>query len=154
MDIPVMFDDYREGGSVESDIARLNQMSVGSDLVQPPTVKIDGALPIKGNTTWIITEIEWGTNVYWQQDGEQPYRARQDAVVKVTQYNPTDKLVVHNSAHPNQYTTKVGDTLRKIAQKMYDDPTKWQKIANAQTPRLRVMGTAVLKTGTRLRIPR
>lgn len=154
LDIPILFDAYRSGASLEADIARLNQMAIGSDLHQPPTVKIDGALPIKGNVSWIISSIEWGTNVFWDQQGDQPYRTRQDAVVKVIQYNPVDRLVVQNAGHPNQYVTKRGETLRKVAQKMYGKSDRWQQIANAQTPRLRVAGTTVLKAGTKLRIPK
>jgi len=152
MDVPILFDGHALGKSVEQSIAKLNQMHIGSDLKQPPTVMIEGGVPVKG-IRWVIENIEWGDHVYWVKGGQGPFRTRQDAVVKLLQYNPEVRVSVRrdSTTRPNRYVTKAGDTLRSIAKSLYDDAMKWQSIATANN--LRIPGTQKLTAGKTLRIP-
>lgn len=154
MTVPVLFDGHAADESVETDISKLNQMQMGGDLKEPPTVMIDGAVPVKG-IRWVIDNIEWGEEVFWEQEGSsKPYRTRQDAIVTLIQYNPEDRVKTANTnAKPTRYKTKTGQTLRQVAIAVYKDPDKWSQIAKAQTPPLRIMGSTPLKAGTDLRIP-
>jgi len=134
MDVPVLFDGWRMQTSVEQDIRRLQAMSIGSDFTPPPTIKVDGALPI-GGATWVITSIDWGTEVYWSQTQKgQFFRMRQDATVHLTQFIAEQrlKITVTNSL-PNKYSVPKGSitSLKKIAFAMYGSPNRWKDIAAA-----------------------
>lgn len=130
MDVPVLFDGWADNEPQENAISILNQMQMGGDFREPPTVTITGSVPIK-NARWVITGIDWGDNVIW--DGN--HRLRQDAVVHLTQYNPEDRLNVRNKgqvrANPKPYVVKRGDTFKKISQSQYGTPDKWRIIMNA-----------------------
>ncbi len=129
MEVPVLVDNL--GESIEADVAALNQMQMGYDLVDPPSVRIAGAVPIK-NIRWVIDGIDWGDDVIWEQRGSTPARIRQDAVVKLIQFEPEVMVTVRNTPPiPNVYITKEGDTLKTAAQAMYGNATKWKAIAGA-----------------------
>src|SRR5262252_6436265 len=64
MDVPILFDRWHDQNSVEREIRQLNKMALGYDYAPPPTVTMQGALPVVG-ATWVITSIDWGDNVYW-----------------------------------------------------------------------------------------
>lgn len=131
MDVPVLFDGWRIGRSQENAISVLNQMQMGSDLQEPPTVNIEGGVPVKG-IDWVIREIEWGTNViYDDNDGGQEFRLRQDAVVHLIQYNPEDRFKIMGKGNlqaPSMYRVRQGDDFRSISQLKYGTPTKWKNI--------------------------
>ena len=150
MDVPVLFDGWADGDDVEADIARLNQMQMGKNSDPPPTLQIDGAVPVKG-IRWVIAGIEWGTNVIWVSGvNGRPVRQRQDAVVKLLQYVKDDRLVISNkSTAPRRHIYKKGETLRGLAQKYYKDASKWKKIADAN----KIRDPRNIKPGTSLRIP-
>jgi hypothetical protein len=152
MDVPILFDAVNSGASVENDVAKLFQMGVGSDFDPPPTVQIDGGLPIKG-ATWVINGIQWGDDVIWNQDGKSdPYRQRQDAVVSLVQYRPDARVkILTTKSLPNLYIVhRKGETMRSIAKVMYGDGSKWTRIKNAN-PSIRDPNH--LKVNTKLRIP-
>lgn len=133
MDIPILFDGWKDSESQEQRISTLNQMQMGADLEEPPTVQVDGGIPVKG-AKWVMT-IDWGDNVIWQSSprGEM-FRLRQDAVVHLIQFNPEDRLKVQgkgNLRSPRRYTVRKGDDLRSISQKMYGTPTRWKEIQTA-----------------------
>ena len=134
MDVSVIFDGWRTSTSVELDIRRLQAMSVGSDFQPPPTIKIDGALPI-GGATWVITSIDWGSEVFWDQTIRGQYvRLRQDAVVHLTEYFAEQRLkVTITNSLPNHYQVPKGQitTLKAIAQAMYGSPKRWKDILKA-----------------------
>jgi hypothetical protein len=151
MDVPILFDGFATGESVEDDIARLNQMQMGDDFNPPPSVTISGAVPIKG-ATWVMT-VDWGDNVFWEQGGDgDPYRTRQDAVVHLTEFEPEKRLVVTGkSTLPNIYiVTRGGETMKTIARAIYGHTSKWTKIKEANP---KVRDPNKLPIGTKLRIP-
>jgi nucleoid-associated protein YgaU len=153
MDVPVLFSKFMDDISVEGDIAKLNQMQMGSALNQPPTVMIDGQVPVKG-IKWVITSIDWGDDVYWDAAGRQ----RQDAVVHLMQYVKEERVDVIGkdpTPTPARWTVRKGDTLRSVAARVYGDSSQWKAIAAAQVPPLRTTGDKPLTPGhpTTLRIP-
>lgn len=153
MDVPILFDGWRARVSVEEDIRRLQQMSMGHDYDPPPTITLQGALPVNG-ATWVIEDIDWGDEVYWSQQSSQGrfFRMRQDAVVHLLQYQAEERLkIVMPRQLPNQYTVfKEGETLRSIAKVMYGDGDKWKVIKKANPS---VRDPNKLKVKTVLRIP-
>jgi len=139
MDVPIIFDGWRYQTSVEQDIRRLQIMSVGSDFNPPPTVKIDGALPI-GGATWVIASIDWGTEVFWSQANRGRYfRLRQDAIVHLYEYKASEdlKITITNSL-PNTYIVPKGKTttFKEIAKAMYGNGSRWKEIQSAN-PKVR-----------------
>jgi hypothetical protein len=152
MDVPVLFDGWHDGNSVETDIRTLNKMAIGMDYDPPPTVTISGALPV-GGATWVINAIDWGDDVYWQQtDRGQFYRLRQDALVHLIQYQAVERLqITVTKSLPNSYTVfRKGETLRSIAKSMYGDGSRWKDIQKAN-PSVRDPNKLPLKKS--LRIP-
>jgi hypothetical protein len=151
MDVPILFDGYASGTSVEGDISKLFQMGVGSDFSPPPTVTVDGAVPIKG-AKWVINNIDWGDEVIWQQQGKnKPYRLRQDAIVHLVEYEAEKRVkILTTHALPNVYVTNPGDTMRSIAKLWYGDATLWTAIKNAN-PKIRDPNN--IPKHTHLRIP-
>lgn len=151
MDVPVMFDGWAGSDSVETGIAKLNQMQMSpGDLIPPPTVHIDGAVPIKG-AVWVISSIDWGDNVIWAARGEGGHRLRQDAVVHLLQYVPEKLLRVGapNLAMGGTYVVKSGDTVKSITKYWYGDISQMKLVMNANGLR----DSNKLKVGTRLRMP-
>lgn len=150
MDVPVMFDGWADDDSQENAISLLNQMQMGADFREPPTVTIVGAVPVK-NARWVITGIDWGDNVIYDGD----HRLRQDAVVHLTQYNPEDRLKVRNKgqlrANPKPYVVKKGDTFKSISQSQYGTPDKWRLIMAAND--IRDPTSIVKHIGKQIRIP-
>lgn len=155
MDVPILIDAWASQDSIENDIAILNQMQMGSDLEQPPTVTIVGGVPVKG-IVWVLDPIiDWGDNVIWGANSRgDMFRYRQDAVVHLCQYNPEDRLQVSGGGNlqaPRRYIVKQGDDLRSISQKMYGDPTKWKLIQAANN--IRDPKRILRMVGKEIRIP-
>lgn len=151
MDIPVLFDGWRDQVSVEESIARLNQMSMGHNYSPPPTVTVEGGVPIKG-ATWVIESIDWGDEVFWSQSDQGRYfRLRQDAVVHMLQYQAEARLkITMPKSLPNEFTVpRDGFTMREVAKAMYGNGEKWQKIQKANPNR----DPNKLKKDTVLRVP-
>jgi len=151
MDVPVLFDGWRAQESVERDIRMFQLMAIGRDFTPPPTIKIDGALPVVG-ATWVITGIDWGTEVFWSQTQRgQFYRLRQDAVAHLLQYQEEERLkITITNSLPNTYITSAGDTLKDIAKAMYGNGSRWKEIQQAN-PKIRDPNKIPAKTT--LRIP-
>jgi len=151
MEVSVMFDGWHAQESVEDDIRRLNMMQTGSDYQPPPTIKIDGALPVAG-AIWVISTIDWGDIVYWKQSPTGEFnRYRQDAVVHLLQYVAEERLVLRNVGLPHQYTVfRKGMSLRDVAKEMYGSPKRWKEIQKANS---KIRDPNNIPTKTTLRIP-
>jgi|KBSMisStandDraft_5_1062788.scaffolds.fasta_scaffold108590_2 hypothetical protein len=134
MDLPLLFDG---GGqipvSVDGDINTLRQMAVGDNFTEPPTVKLTGALPAPG-VTWVINDLEWGSDVSYERDPltNTDMRTRQDVVVKLLQYVQEDQVkVIPTAGVPGIWITEKGQTLRSIAKEVYGDASMWTLIRDA-----------------------
>jgi len=159
MDVPILFDGWHDRRSVEKDIARLNRMQMGHDYDPPPTVHIEGAVPIKG-AKWVIESIDWGDDVIWSGGGAarraatsgRYWRLRQDAIVHLMQFQETTTIHITTVKFiPNYYEVmKQGETLKSIAKAMYGNGNKWKDIQKAN-PKIRDPNK--IKVHTKLRIP-
>jgi hypothetical protein len=158
LDVPILFEGHyrrlKPFRSIEDEARTLNQMHLSAEFQRPPTIKIDGALPIS-DRRWVIQDITWGDEVFWVQDGPDslPYRTRQDAVVHFLEYNAEDRVkVLATNTLPNWYIVKKGQTttLRMIAKEMYGDANQWKKIKKAN-PAIRDQNH--IKGPKRVRIP-
>lgn len=129
MDVPILFDGWDTGRSMEDAISILNQMQVPpSDYGTPPQVRIEGAVPVK-NAKWVIDpHIDWGDNIIYHEDG---YRLRQDAVVHLLQYSAAEDLQIKPPATTRIIHVKDGDTLKSISKAQYGTPIYWSTIKNA-----------------------
>jgi hypothetical protein len=134
MEVPILFDGWASGRSQENAISILNQMQMGANFREPPTVTIDGVVPVK-NARWVIDSIEWGDDVIVSDD----HRLRQDAIVRMIQYTPVETLSVRNKgqlrATPKPYIVKKGDTFKSISKAHYGTPDKWRIIMAANNIR-------------------
>lgn len=132
MDVPILFDGWDTGRSMEDAVSILNQMRIPpSDLTPPPQVRIEGAVPVK-NAVWVIEGIDFGDNVIWHPDG---YRLRQDAVVHLLQYAESTPLQIKPAMTAHIYHVRAGDTLKSISKSQYGTPKFWSAIKNANNIR-------------------
>jgi hypothetical protein len=135
MDVPILFDgDYTPPRSIDTDVTTLVNMARGDNFIIPPTVRVEGYLPVTG-IKWVIEDLNWGDNARWKSDGMGgQIRVRQDCVVKLLQYIEEDVVrTSKKSPLPQQssYTTKEGDTLRGISKRFYGTGDKWKVIYEA-----------------------
>jgi len=152
MDVPILFDGWHDKTSVEDDIRRLAKMATGADYSPPPTVIIQGAVPVS-DATWVIDNIDWGDEVYWEETVQgKTYRLRQDAVVHLLEYQAEERLkITITKSLPNTYVVhRAGETLRSIAKAMYGNGKRWTEIKKAN-PKIRDPNK--LPINTTLRIP-
>jgi LysM repeat protein len=154
IDVPVLFDGWANNDSIEEEIAILNQMKMADkaeNLTPPPTVFVDGALPVKG-ARWVIADITWDAdNVIWHVVGDKDFRYRQSATVHLLQYVPTDTLVFKKvSVGSTIHTVKSGETLRSIAKKHTGNANDAKAIAKANG----IRDHKTIKTGQNLKIPK
>ena len=129
MDVPILFDGFKDSKSVEADIARLNGMSIGHDYDPPPTLSIEGAVPVK-DAVWVIDAIDWGDEVYWESSGEHYFRTRQDAVVHLLQYQAEERLnITMPKTLPGQYIVpRDGMTLKEAVKAYYGNTKKYKAV--------------------------
>jgi hypothetical protein len=164
MDVPIRFDGFGDDESVEDDVRTLNSMQRGtfrpnsSLMDDPPTVEIDGALPING-AKWVITGIDWSSDdagVIYRSVGGKVYRVRQDATVHLTQFSPETRLDVSGGGNlraKRLFKVRQGDDLRSISQKVYGTPDRWKEIQAANPKILRDPKNIKKLVGKEIRIP-
>jgi len=170
MTVPVLFDGYSSLDGQEVEISRLSRMALPpAGGGEPPVVTITGyGLPKPGPKNWVIENLQWGTNVIWDNDsGGSLVRLRQDCVVNLMQYVASDRAAFSrlppgkasgSKANPGSkgfqkpYRVKTGDTLQKIANKVYKNPKPddWRLIKKANN----IIDPRHLKVGKLLKIPK
>lgn len=155
VDLPIMFDDFKRGRSVEPKIQMLKDMASPPGPHVPPTrIKVDGGYPSR-YLTWVIESIDWGDMVYYNKIGTAVVRVRQDAVVHLLQYVAPELVRLkqqqsRNAPNFTRYKVKKGDTLSKLAAKYYHDRDKWTVIAKANGMR----DSKALKEHQMIKIPK
>lgn len=152
---------------VESQVKKLERLSgVGSD-EEPPVCKVDGhgVIPFdqeyKPQWKWVIENVTWDRGIEIRS-GTNEGRLRAGGTLVIRQLvrsdplerqkrgkNQTKKNQDKGKKHPRFYIVKNGDSLTKIAVKMYGDAKKWKKIAEANNLR----DPRHIKVGRKLRIP-
>jgi nucleoid-associated protein YgaU len=171
--VPILFDGYIDGQTQEYQISRLSRMALppekGLTGGEPTIVHISGnAIPNPGPANWVIENIQWGTNVVYDFDNNgNLVRMRQDAVVNLIQYVADDRLAFSklpqgkrhlspatagSKGYQKHYTVQRGDTLAKIANKVYKQPkpNDWKLIAKAN----KIRDPRSIKVGQVLKIPK
>lgn len=124
MEIPVLFDGYRDKFSQETAIASLETMLIPPNVRGgvPPRVIAEGTLPILG-LEWAMT-LTWGDDVVY--DPRTGQRLRQDAVVVLTEQS-AQRLLAPTVLPATgivwvKYTTQKGDTLARLAARFSNTP--------------------------------
>lgn len=145
MDVPIFFDGWDTTRSMEDAISILNQMRIPpTDNSPPPTVRVEGALPVK-NALWVITGIDFEDEI-WHENG---YRLRQYATVHLLQFNQADQLEIKAPQTSRIITVKAGDTLKSISKDQYGTPIYWSALRKANG----IRDHKTIKVGQKLRIP-
>ena len=146
MDVPVIFDGFIQGKSVELDIRRTEQMCQSrGDLTAPYTFRLDGALPVSGGL-WVMESIDWGDNVYWYADNRgSGHRVRQDATLHCLQYE-TEEILQINKPPPVSKPWRVvsGQTLAFIAAQTGVPQATLRKYNNMRDGKQLKVGTTIM----------
>lgn len=158
-EIPILLDRFAERQHVESELTHLRGIAgIGRgdfDGLAPTAVRITGPIHFR-EKLWVITDIE-ETEVLrlpWTLGGNV---TRYQATLKLMEYISPDQIRLRRRKQkrkrfPVFYVVRKGDTLARIAQKVYDDKSKWNLIGDAQSPKIRDPRKK-LKPGRKLRIP-
>lgn len=155
IDIPVLFDHFRAGTSVEDDVQQLERMAGwGGQGGEPPLLAFNsgGLIPHDqhdGPThDWVISAVAWGD----ADRNDHGNRIRQAATITVMEYVEDDVLSDESAAqrhkarknaqkhkgktgknkkvgHLPPYTVKAGDTISKIAKSQLKNANRWREIA-------------------------
>ena len=150
MDIPVIFDGWIDGTTVDTQIARMNQWRFPKQTLKEPTkVRITGGVPVKG-ATWIITNIEWGDGAYWRALGQKTARLRQDATIHVMQYVEEEVLrgIRQFAVSDKVVTVKKGQDINHLSGGDPKSKKAIQKKNGVRDPK-----TIKKKTGTNIKVP-
>lgn len=154
VDLPVMFDAWKKGLSVEPRIQMLKDMANPPAAHAPPLkIKVDGGYPSR-YLTWVVEGIDWGDAVLYNKIGTTLVRVRQDATVHLLQFVSAELVHIKKQAGrtPPRFTpykVKKGDTLSKIAASHYKDRDKWTVIGKANG----IRDNKGVKVGQTIKIP-
>jgi LysM repeat protein len=166
LSIPVLFDGFASGTTVEPQIAALERMARqqgGNE--EPPVVHVVtvGSRPRTPSVDWVIADIAWGDAIY----NAAGLRTRQIATVEVWQYIGDETIITlarkrrkkkgkggkkgsgKKGAANKTYKVKAGDTLSEIAARELGSAKRWREIAklnNIRDPRN-------IRKGQELRMP-
>lgn len=161
MEVPVLFDGYGMGKGQEADISTLIRMSQPpTELKQPPTIKISGAVP-RTDLTWVIEDlVQDNQSVIWDQQGGVSVRLRQGFVVHLLQY--VDDTLITTAASPtiiagggtsgSKVKVGSGKTAKQEAQTEYGSASLFT-ILFAANPWMTPDPRAPIPTGTEFVVP-
>jgi len=167
MALPIMFDGFIAGDSIEPNITQLTRMGQPDDDGEPPTLKVHGAVPRKDVSKWVIESLDWGTNIIW---GMNPngvsVRVRQDVTVNLLQFVAPDRAQLGGIQPPRPlpkkgrpkprhkfHVIKKGDTIAKISTAEYGASLYQHDIAVANGIRDPKVITTKKWLGKSLRMP-
>lgn len=163
-DVPIIIDGFRESKTVRWDERKTVEWDVNAlrilagigwseyDGLPPTVVRLYGAIH-HSDFRWVISGITEGETIR-NNNGS---LIRYHAVISLTEYRRPDQIKVRRNPHPGPqrkpfYTVKKGDTLNKIAVKLYNHRRWWKLIAKAQKPPIKDPDRE-LKVGRELRLP-
>lgn len=140
MDVPVLFDGYRERNGQEAAISTLVRMAEPpGELLPPPILKIAGAVP-RRDLQWVIQDMTWDNQaVIWTEQNGVPVRVRQSVVVHLLQYvddrlivtAPTPAVIAGGGKGGSKVKTGSGKTAKQEAQDEYGSAAFAQFILKA-----------------------
>jgi hypothetical protein len=134
--IPIMIDGWGDSRSIQgqvNDIIALGRNPQDDEV--PPVFRIFGPIHFPW-LQWVLENIEWGEEVIRDHDTT---LLRQEAILHVAEYEDPDQIRIKRVRHAfgtgkgggttfpgNEYIVRKGDTLAKIAAKVYGDRTRWK----------------------------
>lgn len=125
-DVPVMLDGFRENRSIERQLERLEEFGGSTRFRAYGPIHHEGDVYVFGD------EPEYGDAIR-AEDGT---LLRQRLTLKLEEYVPAVIAGTRRGgreavgqAQPVEYTTRKGDTLEKIAFRLYHDKSRWKEIA-------------------------
>lgn len=137
--VPVLINGFRQGQSVQgqaNDIIALGRNTEKDEV--PPVFRIFGAIWLQ-HLPWVLEEIDWGDEVI--RDVETNL-LRQELTLHIAEFEDPDQIRLKRIRHPygtgkgggtnypgKKYIVHKGDTLIKIASKVYGDRTRWKVLA-------------------------
>lgn len=161
-DVPIMINGFNNGDSVQgqaNDLIKLGRNTEDDEV--PPVFRIFGAIWMPW-LSYVLEGIEWGT------EEDQVIREvdntlyRQELTLHIAEYEDPDQIRLKRVRHAfgtskgggtnfpgNVYIAHKGDTLAKIAAKVYGDRTRWKVLAKKNGIR---DPNNVLKTGRRIKL--
>lgn len=156
VDITVLLDGWPDT-SVQRDIDWL--MNLGRrDGTQTPVFTVVGPVYLSGQKLVIGTGIDFGQFERRSRDGA---LVRQELTLHCWKYRTADVLTSSSAkkrkkhdgggkqSHPKTYTVRKGDTLSKIAAKVYGKASDWHRIADANG----IRDPRHIKVGQVLKLP-
>lgn len=156
LSVPIIFDRWRQGQSVEVDIGILERLGRDPGGDAPPpilNVELPAGAPRSPSVPLVVEDIDWSVDDSDELRLPSGERARQAGTVTLMQYVADDQVKLKSVAKKRKkgssrtYTVKRGDTLAKIAKKF--GISDWHKIAKLNN----VRDPQHLKVGQKLRLP-
>lgn len=160
MSVPVLFDGFADGMSVEEDIRKLERMAIPARKgFPPPTLRIDGAVP-KTDLTWVVESLDFGDSIRDQNGKGFLDRVRQAITINLLHYeSPEGSIIVKGAASIRQergkkrssrpYTVKRDDSLTRIAARKLGSAKRWKEIAELNN----IRDPDKITIGQRLKMP-
>lgn len=124
MEVPILLDGWARHVGVERNLAKLLELGRRSDGDrEPQKFRLKGAVPFGGSKRkWVLETTPDFDNEIWSSDGR---LLRQGLMLPLMEFEPGDRVKFTRKPKklPSSYTTKKGDTLRKIAKDLLPDGT-------------------------------
>jgi LysM domain len=148
--LPLMFDDFPERGSVERAVRVLNRLARGDDDSEPGIVEI-GGVPLPADE-WVIDSLDWGDPIRAPSDLR---LLRQPVTVTLREYVPPEYLQLRRRAlakpkrRTRVVTVKKGDTPAKIARRVH---CKWTALRELNPGVVKKANQPVGRKGDRFKV--
>jgi hypothetical protein len=139
-DVPILINGFKNGDSVQgqaNDIIKLGRKTEGDEV--PPMFRIFGAVWMQW-LPYVLEGVDWADEVIRDQDTT---LLRQELTLHIAEYVDPDQIRFRKRERAgfgtgkgggtnfpgNVYIAKEGDTLAKIAAKVYGDRSVWKALA-------------------------
>lgn len=159
-EVPILIDRFDEQESVEMEVFALRNMAgigrTNFDGLAPTAVRIRGPIHFS-RKNWVITDIDEGEVIRLPKSRGGDI-TRYPATLKLLEFITPDQIRLQRRRQqqtktiPLFYIAQKGDTLVKIAQKVYGDKSKWKMIGKAQKRPI-MNPRRELKPGTKIKCP-
>jgi LysM domain len=126
--LPLLLDGWAASIGVERDRDRLINLAHGKDDERPDDFVMRGPVPLAGERV-VCTGLAWGASLR----GHNGQLQRQAFTLSLIEYLTPDKLKIKKrkrGGKPNTYTTKKGDTLKRIAQRLLKPNASGEEVAD------------------------